>query len=86
MSSPFGVEELLGTLANRLGLDLRNRSLIRKLIIAGFWLALGALLLIGGVGFVANHLDDAIAIVGGALSALLGAAYLARITFNIFKN
>lgn len=86
MSSPFGIDELLGALVNRLGLDLRSRSLVRKLVIVGFWLALGALLLVGGVGFVANHLDNAVAIVGGALCALLGAAYLARITFNIFNN
>jgi hypothetical protein len=81
-----GWEEILGYLADRLGLDLRGRSAVRKLVIIALYAGLGLVLLAGGGHYAVVHANDGIALVSGIICALVGIAYVIRITINIFKD
>lgn len=77
------MEELLGYMADRIGLDLQGRSVGRILFIVLLYSTLGLLLLIGGLYYLSAHYSEgAVAILTGVILALLGIAFLIRIIVN----
>lgn len=78
-----GLEVILGYLADRLGLDLRDKSAARRVVIVALYSILGLLLLIGGIAIILANLDSGALIFSGAACALLGAGYLVRTAINI---
>jgi hypothetical protein len=79
----WGFEEILGLIADWLGLDLRVMSPAKMILVVVVYSGLGLLFLLGGTYVIVTHRDDGVAILAGAAVAILGAAYLARITVNL---
>lgn len=71
-----GLEGILGAVLDWLGLDLRTISWPRRMSL------IGAVLLIGGIYLIWAQHDDSVAILGGVLCAMVGAAGLGRIIVN----
>ena len=47
--------------------------------------SVGLLLLVGGVYYAFHHSNDGVAITGGVVAALLGIAFIVRISANIIQ-
>ncbi len=77
-----GLEELLGALADGIGLDLRNMSAGRRLLALAFFGLGGLALLARGLYALWISAGDWATILVGVFCALLGAAWLARIVVN----
>ncbi len=76
--------ELLGYIADWIGLDLRGRSSPRVICIVAFYSIIGLVLLIVGLWYlVRNH--DGGSLLSGGICSVLGLAILVRIAVNISK-
>ncbi len=79
----WGFEEILGLIADWIGLDLRVMSPAKMILVVMVYSGLGLLFLLGGTFVIVTHRDDGVAMLAGAAVAILGAAYLARISINL---
>jgi hypothetical protein len=79
----IGLEELLGALADWIGLDLRKMSARRAAFVVAFYTLAGLALLVGGLIAIIMNLGNAATVFGGAVCALIGAAWIARIARNV---
>jgi hypothetical protein len=77
------VQELLGALADWLGLDLRGRSIGRIIVIVALYTAAGLLLALAGFYLIAAYRDDPVSILSGLVCLALGVAFLIRIGVNV---
>jgi len=80
-----GLEELLGYIADWIGLDLRGRSLPRIIAIVLLYTLAGILLLAFGLYSLAADHDGAVSILSGVICSALGLAFLVRIGTNIAR-
>jgi hypothetical protein len=77
------LEELLGALAEWVGFDLRKMSPRRAMFVAAFYLLAGFCLFVGGLVTAIAYRGDTVTVFGGAICALIGAAWMARTAWNV---
>ena len=78
-----GLEELLGYIADWIGLELVGRSRPRIIASVLFFSILGLVLTIGGLYFLIDYHDGGVAVLSGAFLSILGLAVLLRIGINL---
>jgi hypothetical protein len=81
--APTGIEQLLGHVLEKIGIDLRHMSPRRAVLVTTFYYSVGLMLLVSGSYYFVNHSDEAPGNLGGLICAALGAAYLVRMTLNV---
>jgi hypothetical protein len=77
------VEELLGYIADWIGLDLRGQSTGRIAVIVALYTTAGLLLLSAGLYLLTQYDRDPPSILSGFICLLLGAAFLIRVGLNV---
>ena len=78
-----GLEELLGYIANWIGLELIGRSRPRIIASVLFFSIVGLVLMIGGLYFLIDNRDGGVAVFSGAFLSILGLVFLLRIGINL---
>jgi hypothetical protein len=78
-----GLEELLGYIADGIGLKLVGRSRPRIIGSVLFFSILGLVLMIGGLYSLMSYHDGGVAVLSGAFLSILGLAFLIRIAINL---
>jgi hypothetical protein len=78
-----GLEELLGYIADWIGLELAGRSRPRIIASVFFFSTLGLVMIIGGIYSLMNYHDDGVAVFSGLFFSILGSALLIRIGINL---
>jgi hypothetical protein len=78
-----GLEELLGYIADWIGIELVGRSQSRIISSVLFFSILGLVLIIGGIYSVMNYHNDGVAVFCGLFLSVLGLAFLIWISINL---
>jgi hypothetical protein len=78
----YGFEELLGHIANWIGLELVGRSRPRIVASVLFFSILGVVLIVAGLYLLMNY-HDGVAVVSGLFLSILGLALVVRIALNL---
>jgi hypothetical protein len=79
----YGFEELLGYIADWIGLDLVGRSRPRIVASVLFFSILGLVLMVGGLYSLINYHDGSVAVLSGLFLSILGLALVVRIALNL---
>ena len=79
----YGFEELLGYIADWIGLKLVKRSRPRIIASVLFFSILGVVLIIGGLYSLISDHDGVVAVLSGAFLSILGLTFLIRISINL---
>ena len=77
--------ELLGWVADIIGLDLKTMSPLRRVIAVVLWGLFGLLFLCGGLVPLLGGETDSVTVFGGLLVSVVGAGFLARITYGLVQ-
>lgn len=77
------MEELLGYVADWIGLDLRGRSTGRIVVIVALYTTAGLLLIAAGLYLLTQSDRDPVSILSGLICLLVGGAFLIRIGLNV---
>jgi hypothetical protein len=78
-----GLEELLGYIADWIGLELAGRSQPRIIASVLFFSILGLVLIIGGLYSLISYHNDGVVVLSGVFCSILGLAFLIRIGINL---
>lgn len=78
-----GLEEILGNLLEKIGIDLLHMSKVRAILVALLYYSIGLILFVGGIYYFLNHPDDAVGKFCSLIVAAIGVAYLVRISVNL---
>ena len=75
--------ELLGWVADLVGLDLKAMKPVTRVIAVVFWGFFGLLFLCAGLVPLFDREADGVKILGGVLVSVVGAAFLVRIGYGL---
>jgi hypothetical protein len=78
-----GLEELLGYIADWIGLDLVGRSRTRIIASVLSYSILGLVLSIGGLYSLISYHNGGVVVLSGVFCSILGLAFLIRIGINL---
>ena len=78
-----GLEELLGYIADWIGLKLVGRSRPRIVASVLLFSILGLVLMIGGLYSLTNNHDGGVAVLSGVFLSILGLALVIRVAINL---